>query len=117
MLSLRAHVAITAGLFVAILALALLGNALQASGTITATPGITLAAMIAFGSLAAGLAFSAVPVIIKLVLGVQVRTNAGGLGIARLVRRERALVFVLWGLMALGLAIAVPAAIIDGAID
>lgn len=57
MLSLRAHVAISVGIF----ALAMVGNALEASATIAATPGVKLAAMIAFGSLAAGLAFSAVP--------------------------------------------------------
>jgi len=37
--------------------------------------------------------------------------------IARLIARERVIVFVLWGLIGLGLVIAVPAAIIDGAFD
>jgi hypothetical protein len=117
MLSLRAHIAITASLFVAIIALAMIGNALEASGAVSPEPGMKLAAIIAFGTLAAAFAFSAVPVIVKLVLGVQARTNPGRPFIAALIRRERTIVFALWAVMALGLALAVPAAIIDGAFD
>ena len=53
-----------------------------------------------------------------LVLGFQTAVgNAGHPVVASLIAHERVIVFVFWGLIALGLVIAVPAAIIDGAFD
>jgi hypothetical protein len=43
--------------------------------------------------------------------------NAGNPVVARFTARERLIVFALWALLALGLAVAVRAAIIDGAFD
>jgi len=119
MLSLRAHAIISAGIMGAIIVLAMIGNALEASGVVVPDePGIRLAAMIVFLGLCAGLMFSFVPVMVKLVLGVQAGIgNAGHPVIAGLIARERVIVFVLWGLIGLGIVIAVPAAIIDGAFE
>jgi hypothetical protein len=96
----------------------MIGNALEAGGAVLDDPAIRLAAMIVFLGLCAALAFSFVPVMVKLVLGAQAGLgNAGHPIIAGLIARERMIVFVLWGLIGLGLVIAVPAAIIDGAFD
>ncbi|MGC2412016.1 MAG: hypothetical protein WA459_04885 [Stellaceae bacterium] len=74
--------------------------------------------MILFFGLTVALMFSAIPVMVKLVLGFQVGIgNAGQPVVARFIARERLIIFVIWGLIALGLVIAVPAAIIDGAFD
>lgn len=114
MLRLRTHAIITAGIFVAINVLAMIGNALEASGAVKASPAARLAAVIIFLALSIALAFSVVPLMVKVVLGFQARRGGTGL---RAIARERAIVFVMWGLMALGLAIAVPAAIVAGAFD
>jgi hypothetical protein len=118
MLSLRSHAIISAGILVAIIGLAMIGSALQAGGVVRDGPGIRLATIVVFLGLNTVLVFSVVPVMVKLVLGVQAGIgNAGHLAIGRLIARERIIVFVLWGLIGLGLVIAVPAAIIDGAFD
>ena len=96
MLSLRTHIMISAGIMAVIIMLA----------------------MIVFLGLTVALMLSLVPVMVKLVLGVQAGIgNAGHPVVAAMIAHERVIVFVLWGLIALGLVIAVPAAIIDGAFD
>ena len=118
MLSLRAHVMIAAGIFAAIVVLAMLGNALEASGAIEASPGVRLGSIAVFLGLAVALAFSAVPVMVKLVLGAQRSAgNAGRPVVAALVAHERLIVVTMWALMALGLAVAIPGAILSGAFD
>ena len=118
MLSLRTHAVISAGILAAMIALAMIGNALEASGVVLDNPGVRLTAMIVFFGLSAALVFSVVPVMVKLVLGFQAGIgNAGHPAVAGLIAHERIIVFVLWGLIALGLVVAVPAAIIDGAFD
>src|SRR5712691_9894141 len=117
-LSLRTHLMISASIMAAIIVLAMIGNAFHDSGVVQDGPAIRLIAMIVFFGLSVALMFSLVPVMVKLVLGVQAGIgNAGHPVVAGLIAHERAIVFVLWGLIALGLAIAVPAAIIDGAFD
>ena len=118
MLSLRTHAIITAAIFAAIIGLAMIGNALQASGAVADGPAARRAAIIIFLGLCVALMFSAVPLMVKLVLGFQAAIgNAGRPVIAAVLARERMIVFVLWALLALGLALAIPAAIIDGAFD
>ena len=118
MLTLRTHSIITAGLLAAIIVMAVVGTALHDNGLLADSAGMRTASAIVFFSLCAALVFSAVPLMVKLVLGVQVGIgNAGQPLIAGLIARERTIVFALWALIALGLAIAVPAAIIDGAFD
>src|SRR5947207_6668556 len=118
MLSLRAHALITGGLFAALIVLGWLGNLLEALDLIPSGPGIRLASLVVFLGLAAALAFSAIPLMVQLVLGFQIRIgNANRPVIRSLIARQRVIVFILWSLIALGLAIAVPAAILDGAFD
>jgi hypothetical protein len=116
--NLRTHLMISAGIMAAIIMLAMIGNALEAGEMVREGPAIRLTAKIMFLGLTVALMFSLVPVMVKLVLGFQAGIgNAGHPVVAGLIARERAIVFVIWGLIALGLVIAVPAAIIDGAFD
>jgi hypothetical protein len=118
LLSLRTHAAIMASIFSAIIVLATVGNLLEASGVVMATPTLRIASMVLFFGLCIALMFSAVPVMVKLVLGAQVAIgNQGQPVVAAFLARERLIIFVMWALLALGLIVAVPAAIIDGAFD
>ena len=118
MFSLRVHALITGGLFAALIVLGWVGNLLDASGLVPQGPGIRLASLLLFLGLAVALIFSAVPLMVRLVLGFQVALgNANRPVIRSLIARQRVIVFILWSLIALGLAIAVPAAILDGAFD
>src|SRR5713226_10576712 len=114
MLSLRTHIMISAGIMAVIIMLAMIGNALHDSGVVQDGPSIRLTAMVVSLGLSAALMFSLVPVMVKLVLGVQAGIgNAGHPVVTAMIAHARVIVFVLWGLIALGLVIAVPAAIID----
>src|SRR5437879_4737236 len=118
MLSLRAHALITGGLFAALIVLGWVGNLLDATGLIPRGPGIRLTSLVIFFGLSVALVFSAVPLMVQLVLGFQVRLgNANRPVIRSLIARQRVIVLVLWGLIALGLLVAIPAAIRDGAFD
>ncbi len=118
MLTLRTHIMISAGIMAAIVVLAMIGNALHDGGVVPDGPTIRLTAMILFFGLTVALMFSLVPVMVKLVLGFQAGIgNAGHPLVGTLIANESVIVFVFWGLIALGLVIAVPAAIIDGAFD
>lgn len=72
MLSTRAHVMIFLGLLGALIVFAIAGNALQATGVIK-PEGLGTPFKILFLLLVAALAFSAVPMMVKLVLGFQKR--------------------------------------------
>ena len=118
MLSLRAHLLITGGIAAAIIVLATVGNVLQANGALPQSDELKLASIAVFFGLCAALAFSAIPMMVKLVIGAQRGIgNADRPAIAALIANERAIVYALWALIALGLALAVPAAILDGAFD
>src|ERR1700722_6385264 len=118
MLTLRTHVMIAVGIFAAIVLFAIIGNALQGSGVIEGSPALRLASMILFFGLGVALMFSAVPVMVSLGLGFQAGIgNAAQPAITRLLARERTIIFVLWALLALGLVVALPAAITDGAFE
>ncbi|HXL99914.1 MAG TPA: hypothetical protein VN932_08275 [Rhizomicrobium sp.] len=119
MLSLRAHVIICASLFAAMLIIGWGGSILQAEGVLPADPGrLKVPMMILMFGLVAAFAFSAIPVMVKLVLGAQRQTgNAGAPAVKAALKAERTIIWVLWGLMLAGLAIGVPAAITGGLFD
>ena len=118
MLSLRAHALITGGLFAALIVLGWVGNLIEALDMIPPGPGIRLLSVAVLLALSIALAFSVIPLMVQLVLGFQIRIgNANRPVIRSLIARQRVIVFILWSLIALGLAIAVPAAILDGAFD
>ncbi|MGH6871945.1 MAG: hypothetical protein ACREHE_10610 [Rhizomicrobium sp.] len=108
MFSLRTHALICGGLFAAMLMIGWGGAALQAAGVLPAdAPALRLPMMILMFSLVVAFAFSAIPVIVLVVLAGPGGSVFGGI-------QARTIVFVLWGLMALGCAVAIPAAIAGG---
>ena len=115
MFSLRAHAIICASLFGALIGIALAGNALQAAGVIHDLGRFKLPFLILIFGLFLAAGFSAVPVMVKLVLGFQ-RTvgNENVPAVAAALRAEKWIVYGLWGLMAAGVIVAVPAAIQGG---
>ncbi|HMI41555.1 MAG TPA: hypothetical protein VK485_10035, partial [Sphingomicrobium sp.] len=116
MLSLRTHVIICAALFAALLLLVPLVGLLQASGLIKNPAAYRFPAMIILGGLVAAFAFSAVPVMVKLVLGFQKTVgNQDVPAIRSILSRETFIIWTMWAVMAAGLIIAIPAAIADGA--
>lgn len=118
MLSLRSHALITGAIFVALLVLGWGGNILDAAGLLSHDRAFQIAVFAVMLGLSAALAFSAVPLMVLIVLGFQVQAgNAGRPLIRTLIAHQRAIVFAMWALMAAGLLIAVPAAILDGAFD
>ncbi|HYU11676.1 MAG TPA: hypothetical protein VEK82_03810 [Stellaceae bacterium] len=105
-------------MFAALIVLGWVGNLIEALDLVPRGPGIRLLSVVVFLGLAAALGFSAIPLMVQLVLGFQVRIgNAHRPVIRSLIAHQRVIVFVLWSLIALGLLIAVPAAILDGAFD
>jgi hypothetical protein len=116
MFSLRTHVLILVAFFAALLIIGWGGAILQGMGVIRAPTALRVPMMIVMGCLVLGLVFSAVPVMVMLVLGVQ--KNIGNENVALVaaaLRRQRTIIYVLWALLALGSLIAIPAAILDGA--
>ena len=118
MLSLRGHALITGAIFAALLAIGWGGNLLDALGLVPHDRTIQIAALALMLGLCVALAFSAVPLMVLIVLGFQVRIGNAGVPVIRtLIAHQRTIVFVLWGLMAAGLLIAMPAAILGGAFE
>jgi len=115
MLSLRAHAIICASLFAVLIGIALLGNALQASGIIRGLGPFKTPFLIFIFVLFIATGFSAIPVMVKLVLGFQ-RTvgNENIPAVAAALRAEKWIVFGIWGLLAAGVVVAVPAAVQGG---
>ena len=114
MLSLRAHALICGGLFAAMIGLAILGNVLQAAGVI-APAGVGKPVAFLFFALFLAFGFSCVPVMVKLVFGVQrKRGDAGQPAIKAGPSAEVVIIWAMWALMATGAAIAIPAAIMGG---
>jgi hypothetical protein len=118
MLTLRSHALITGIIFAALLAIGWGGNLLDGLGLLPHDRTIQIAVLAMMLALCIGLAFSAVPLMVLIVLGFQVRIgNAEFPPIRALIAHQRMIVLVLWGLMAAGLLVAVPAAILGGAFD
>jgi len=118
MLSLRAHVIICVSLFAALLILGWGGSILRATGVIGDPGPLRIPLMILMFGLVAAFAFSAIPVMVKLVLGFQRRAgNEDVPAIKAALRVQTIIVWVIWGLMLAGMAVALPAAIEGGLFD
>jgi hypothetical protein len=116
MLRLRTHVLICLGFFLALLAFGLGGALLADAGIVAPSPAWRWPVLAVLFVLVLGFAFSAVPVMVLLVTGAQGRIG-GPLSALATPRWQRGIVFTGWGLMALGTAIAVPAAVLLGGFD
>ena len=116
MFSLRTHVLILVAFFASLLIIGWGGAILQGMGVIRAPAALRVPMLIVMGLLVLGLVFSAVPVMVMLVLGVQKHVGNENVAlVAAALRRQRTIIYVLWALLALGSLIAIPAAILDGA--
>jgi hypothetical protein len=100
MFSLKTHIRIAVALFAALLLIGWGGAILQGAGVLPRDMGSwRTPLMVLMFALTAALPFALVPVIVKLVLG-------GGGG--------KTIIYVIWALMAAGIAVALPVAIQSG---
>jgi hypothetical protein len=115
MLSLRAHAILCASLFAALLILGWGGSILQATGVIGDPGALRIPLVILMLALVAGFAFSAIPVMVMLVMGVQRRAGNSDVPIVgAALRAEKIIVWTIWALMLLGMIVALPAAVQGG---
>lgn len=116
MFSLRTHVIICASLFAALIGVPLLGNILAATGVIGPLHGMAQTALLVLIFtlfLAAGM--SAIPVMVKIVMGAQDRLgNRGVPVIGSAIRYQNTIIWVLWGLILTGIVVALPAMMAAG---
>src|SRR5882757_2452248 len=115
MYSIRTHALISAGLFGSMIVLAMLGNALIASGLIKDLGPFQTPVRILFFGLFLAFGFSMIPLMVKIVLGFQVSAgNQDAPVIGTMIRNENRIIWTFWIVMLLGLAIALPFAIQQG---
>lgn len=118
MLSLRAHLWIFFGFLAGMILLGVGGNLLAAMGWQPALDQIRLPLQVLFLGLVLGLAFSFIPVMVKLVLRFQVKAGRGEVAVVKAVAaREQTIIWAFWILLAAGLAVAIPAAVENGMFD
>jgi hypothetical protein len=116
MFSLRTHLIICLSLFAALIGLAALGNGLAASGVIRPLHGAAQAiALCVFLTLFLAAGLSAIPVMVKLVLGAQERLGHREAPlVGPLIRHQVVIVWAMWAIILAGLAVALPAMVADG---
>ena len=115
-LSLRAHLLISGGLFAAITLYIAAGGALRASGLIKPPDALKVPMLAILLLLVFAFAMSLIPVMVKLVLGAQKAIgNQDVPAVKAVLNGETVIVWTLWLLMGGGMLVAVPAAIADGA--
>ena len=114
----RTFAILCAGSFLALLAIGWGGSILQASGIIHDAGAFKIPILATMLGLTALFAVSAVPVMVGLVLGFQRNIGNENVPVIRsALKRQNLIVFVIWGLMAAGAAVAIPAAILSGGFD
>ena len=117
MFSLRTHVTICGSLFAALILIPLIGSAVAPTGVASFGPFKT-AFQISYLALFVAFGLSTIPVMVKIVLGAQVkRGNAEQAPVAAAVRHQNTIIWVLMGLIVAGSVIAIPAMIRDGGLD
>jgi hypothetical protein len=115
MLSLRTHAIICACLFAALIGVAILGNVLEGAGMRPLEGPASIIALLLFFALFVAAGMSAIPVMVKVVLGVQERLgNQNAPVIGAMIRHQVAIVWVLWGIILTGIVVAIPAMIAGG---
>ena len=115
MLSVRAHAIISAVLLAAMIAFSAAGSALAASGIVRDPSPFRIPVLILFFALFIAFTFSLVPLMVKAVLGFQKAVgNQNVPPIKQAIASQTLIIWIIWGLMAAGMAVAIPAAIADG---
>jgi hypothetical protein len=116
--SVRTFAILCAASFLTLLAIGWGGSILQATGVIHDAGAFKIPILATMLGLTALFAISAVPVMVGLVLGFQRNVGNEDVPVIRsALKRQNLIVFVIWGLMAAGAAIAIPAAILSGGFD
>lgn len=118
MFSHATHLKISSALFAALVAVGLGGNLLASSGLFEDPRVLQAPVRVLIFSLFVGFAFAVAPVMIGSVLGLrrpvdqsQIDAMTGGVG------AEKLTVWVVWSLMALAVAVALPAMVARGVFD
>lgn len=111
MLSLRAHAVICASLFAALIGIPLAGNLLMAAGAAPPSHAWQVPLMVFYLTLFLAFGLSAIPVMVMAVI----RAQSGA--VPALARYQIAIIWVLWGLILAGTAVALPAMVADGFFD
>jgi hypothetical protein len=106
------------GSFAALLIVGWGGNILQASGIVRAPDSLKYPFLAVMFGLLLVFAVSAIPLMVGAVLGFQRTIGNENVPVIRsALSAQNIIVFAIWGLMAAGAAIAIPAAIMNGALD
>lgn len=115
MFSLRTHALISGGLLALMILMAIVGNALQASGIIKHPEGLQTPMRLVFFTIFIAFVFSLVPTMVKLFLAGQTSIGNSDKGFIRLFdRHQSGVVFTIWGIWILGAAVALPTMISSG---
>lgn len=116
--SIRTFAWLCGGSFAALLIIGWGGNILQASGIIRNPDSLKYPFLAVMFGLLLVFAISAIPLMVGAVLGFQRTIGNENVPLIRTaLSGQNIIVFVIWGLMAAGAAIAIPAAIMNGALD
>lgn len=118
MFSLRTHAIIFGALLALVIGIAILGNVLEAAGTLPTSRTFQLAMQVTFFSLVIALALAAIPTMVKAVIAAQIKVgNADQPFIKAVIEHQNNIIVVMWLIMIFGIAIAIPTAIEDGLFD
>jgi hypothetical protein len=116
--SIRTFAWLCGGSFALLLIIGWGGNILQASGVVRDPGSLKYPFLAVMFALVIVLAFSAVPLMVSAVLGFQRTVGNENVPVVRTaLSAQNIIVFAIWGLMVAGTAIAIPAAIMNGALD
>src|SRR5213078_4362710 len=112
----RTFAILCAGSFALLLIIGWGGSLLQGSGAMRDAGALKIPIIVLMVALLATFAFSAIPLMVKAVLGFQ-RTvgNENVPAVKAALKNEHVFIWIIWGLMLAGTAVAIPGAIYSGA--
>jgi hypothetical protein len=111
--SLKTHAIIFGSIVLAIIAWIMIGNILIIYAHVPPTP--TTAARVLFFVIFLALAFSAVPLMVKSFLALQVAIGNGGVGMIRfIIAHQNAIVYGVWACCLLSIVMALPSMVKSG---
>jgi hypothetical protein len=116
--SLKAHAVITGALLATMIVLAMAGSFLHDNGYLPDSSAAQFVARVVFFGLFLAFGFSCIPTMLKLFLAGQIAIGNGNVAIIRTISaHQTGIVIGVWLFLALGLAVALPAAIHDGVFE
>lgn len=114
-MTLRTNIIVCGSLFAAVVGTAIIGNGLQGAGVAPLSGTARYIAMFGFFGLFIAFGLSAVPVMVKIVVSAQANAGHGDApAVGTLACHQNAIIYGIWGLMIVGSAITIPAAVIGG---